>query len=498
MRAGQLSAARAIWGARRAPTGGGAYALYAFVLAAVFFVVPVVHALWVVITTPDGIATLTSVDAPGILSFGVAVLWSGGLLVGRKRGPALLPPFLLYALTGSEIRRSVALRRPLLRSAAVIVTVLVASATLVGTVLISHGQTRILDAAAFVVAVGAAGIVATLSWLTGQVFPRASLPLGLAIIVVAGLSLSSPQLSTFVPWGWVGATYPTSGSPGFPLVSLVILAASFSAATPLLLNSLTGVQLSIQAADWERATAFSLSFDFRAASAVYGGEPRWGRGIRAVRPGRYRWATFLVRDLIGQVRMPVHALAAITASATAGVAITISFLPGMPSALLAGAAGVLAYAAGGPLTRGLRHAANVAGDYPLYGISDRHLVALHTLFPLATLIVILSLAAASAALASDTTLGIALAGAWAIGILTLALRLSDALKGPLPPSLLAPLSTPAGDLSVVMRIGWAVSEAVVAILGAVAAGMLPDSPVPLILVSALVGLQVLVRWRKRR
>lgn len=65
----------------------------------------------------------------------------------------------------------------------------------------------------------------------------------------------------------------------------------------------------------------------------------------------------------------------------------------MPSALLAGTTGVVIYAASDPLAKGLQHAACASADYPLYGISDRHLVLLHALYPFAAMIVILPIAA---------------------------------------------------------------------------------------------------------
>ena len=163
-----------------------------------------------------------------------------------------------------------------------------------------------------------------------------------------------------------------------------------------------------------------------------------------------------------------------------------------------GTAGIVLYGATGPLTKGLQHATSIAGDYPLYGISDRHLVLLHSLFPLMATQVILSIAATTTALATGTTFGVALIGACAVGILTLVLRLGSSLKGPLPPSLLTPASTPAGDLSIVMQIGWAVSDPLIAVLGALTITMVPATPIPLALLTTWTGLLVLARWKKRR
>lgn len=476
----QLAAVRTIWRARRERTGGDtAYALYAAILAVVIVVVPIVYALWGIASSPTGVTVLTSPRAPSVVSLLAAALWGGALLAGRKRGPALLPSFLLHALTSSGLRRSVALRRPVIRSAALVVAALAGSAVFVGMVLLAHGQAQVWGLMAFIAAAIASGIVAALMWLAGQVFPRAAFPIARSLLVLAGMSLSMPQLLAFMPWGWVGATYPPSGSLILPLVGIAVLVAALIAMAPVLLNRLTGAQLSSQAAKWERATTFSFSFDIRGATAVYEAAPRTGRHIRAITPSRRRWVTFFVRDVVGQLRTPARSLGTILATAAAGVLLTLSLLPGVPTALLAGTAGAVIYAASGPLTKGLQHAANAAGDYPIYGISDRHLVLLHSLFPLAALLLVLPVAATATALASGVAIGIALTGACPIGVLALALRFGTALKGPLPPSLLTPMSTPAGDLSIVMQVGWALSDPLIAILGALTITLLPSTPIPI-------------------
>ena len=499
MSTSKLSAARAIWRARRERTGGDkAYAIYAFILVAVIIIVPLIRTLWAVASSPSGVEVLTSANAPGMVSLLIAVLWVGGLLLGRKRGPALFSPFLLHTLTNSSIRRSVALRRPLLYSTAIIVVACVGSALLVGMVLFSHGQAQLWGVMAFVATAMATGVVAAVMWLAGQVFPRAAFPLALTVLVLAGLSLSMPQLLAVTPWGWVGATYPPSGAATLPVVGTAVLAAALVAITPVLLDRLTGMQLGAQAAQWERATAFSFSFDFRAASSVYEAAPRLGRSIRAIRPSRHRWTTFFIRDVVGQARTPGRSLGAIVAIVLAGVLMTLSYLPGWPSVLLAGATGVVIYGASGPLTKGIQHAASVAGDYPLYGISDRCLVLIHALFPLAALLAVLPIAATATALASGAPMRLALIGTCAIGVLALTLRLSSALKGPLPPSLLTPVNTPAGDLSIVMQAGWALSDPLLAILGALTITMLPITPIPFALLATWTTALTLVRWNKRR
>lgn len=258
------------------------------------------------------------------------------------------------------------------------------------------------------------------------------------------------------------------------------------------------MQLSTQAVQWERATAFSYSFDFRSAYSVYEAKPHLGRTIRAVSLSKHRWVTFFLRDAVGQVRTPGRLFGALAATVIAGSLITLSLLPGLPSALLAGIAGVVIYHATGPLTKGLQHAASVAGDYPLYGISDRHLVLLHTLLPSTVLFVFLSVSATIASLVSGVHPAVALPGVSAAGVLALALRTSSALKEPLSPSLLMPINTPLGNLSAIMRLGWAFSELLLATLGTLAIALLLTTPIPLTILMSVAVILTLVRWQKRR
>lgn len=499
MSVSRLSAARRIWRARRERIGGDtAYALYASLLVAATVIAPVVRALWVAASSPSGLAALASADASAAVSTGVAALWAGALLVGAKRGPALLPPFPLHALASSGIRRSLALRRPMLRSAAAVAAACALGAVLLGAVRSAHGQAGLWCTAPFIAASVAVGVVTVVLWLIGQVFPRAAGPLAPALLALAAASLSAPHSLAFAPWARAGAAYPPSGSAVLPSAAVIVLAAASVITTPALLDRLTGMQLAAQAARWERAAAFSFSFDLRAAASVYASPPRIGRRLRAVAPSRRRWVTFFVRDLVGQVRTPGRSSGAVLVAAAAGAMTALSFLPQAPAALLAGAAGIATFWATGPLTTGLQHAAAVAGDHPLYGIGDRRLVLLHALFPLTALLAVLPGAAAVAALVVGAPPGIPVAGACTIGVLALALRVGSALKGPLPPSLLAPVSTPVGDLGIVVRLGWAFGEPLIAVLGALAVTALPATPILLALPALSATALLLVRWRRRR
>lgn len=494
----QLAAARALWrGRRKRSRAERAIAVYASFLVAVVVFVPLVRAAWVALASPGGVAMLTAAGAPAVTSFVIAALWAAALLAGRSCGPALMAPFPLHALANSGIRRSLALRRPVIRAGATITTTLACAAALLAAVLIGADEARMPNVMAFVCVVIAVGAITTSVWLVGQVFPRAAIPLASAVMGLAALSLFLPDLLAFVPWGWVGATYPL-GEPGeVPLIGVAAFAALLAAATPPLLNLLTGTQLHVQAHNFERALAFSVAFEFGAAAALYRNGPQFGRHLRAVHARMPRVLTFLIRDAIGQLRTPGRFLAAVGVTASAGALVSLSLSPGTPT-VSAAFAGILTHLASASLARSLQHAAHAVSDYPLYGVNDRAMVLLHALFPLVVTTGALSAGATITALTIGVPLGITLATAIALAVIALACRLSGELKGPLPPILLTPIETPVGDASVLVRVVWALGDVALVIMGGLALALLPQTPIPLLLLATWVGLLIGIRWSKRR
>ena len=152
----------------------------------------------------------------------------------------------------------------------------------------------------------------------------------------------------------------------------------------------------------------------------------------------------------------------------------------------------------GPFTDGIRHAASVAADFPLYGISDERLVAQHSLFPLAVVVVELLAVVVVCSIMFGIPAGAPLISSLALGLLALGARIGNALKGPMPPSLLIPIPTPAGDLGAALRMAWALDGVLLAELAGAAAAVARQLPLLLLGVALVpVGL-VIHRWRHRR
>lgn len=492
----RVSASVRIWRSRDVRTRGDrAYLGYMIFMVALVTIVPVVRAIAVSMTSTEGIALLTSTEAPSATMLAVSGIWAFSLLLGRVRGPALRPPLVTHALASSDLSRAAAFRGPVLGSSAVVVALTSAAGILVGVSLVSTGHSSIGAAVLFVLASACVGVISAVAWLVGQALPRLAALLAPVVFGLGVVTSAVPAIQPFAPWGWVGLAYPVAAGAG-TLVPLVAVTAVAAAAVPALMNTLSLALLTAQAARWEAATSYATGMELAAAATVYQAVPKVGRRLRAVRPALRSPFLFLVRDAVGAARTPVRLAAATLALAAAAVLFTLSVAGESSSWALSAVAGVILFAGLGPLTDGIRHAASVASDLPLYGISDERLLASHALFPLVATIVVVVLAGAICALVVGNGIP-AILGSSVVGILAVLARVANALKGPLPPVLLSPISTPMGDLSAAVRLVWALDGVLLSALAGASVAVVFGSPVLLLVVSiALIGL-IVFRWRHR-
>lgn len=494
----RLRASDALWRAHTARTAGErAYLAYAVVMVGVVAAAPVARAVWVSATSAEGIAALASPGAPGATALVVAALWAGALLLGRERGPIVLPPFLAHVLATSDLPRWSALRRPLLRAGVMVTAATTLTAGVIGAGLASRGAVDPLGAALFVAAGLIVGVVATVAWLAGQALPRAAVLLAVGVLAAGIVTSLAPAARPFTPWGWVGLAYPGGGTPQ-ALGALTALGAALATTAPALVSRLGIATLTTQAARWDAATSLVTAMEVDAAAAVYRGRPHLGRRVRAVRAMDRLPLTFLFRDAIGAGRSPGRLIAGVAAIASAGALMALAFAPQTPGWLLGAVAGVLVFAGTGPLADGVRHAAHVASDLPLYGIDDGRLLLLHLLFPLTAVVLILAATALIGAVALGVGAAVPSVGALALGLLALVGRVGNALKGALPPALLAPIPTPMGDLGAGVRLVWALDGVLLAALAGAAAALVFTSPaLPAGVAAAGIGVAA-HRWRARR
>jgi len=491
-------AALRIWRARTTRTvGDRAFLVYAILMVGLVAIVPVARVVWLSATSAVGVAAFASPVAPGVTVFVVAALWACALLLGRDRGPALLPPFLTHALATSDLSRTRVFGGSLLRAGVLVTTVTMIAAGAVAFSLLTHGLTDPFSAGIFIAIGALAGVIATVAWLAGQTFPRAAIPIAVGVLALGTVTAAFPAMQALFPWGWVGLAFPVGGSPHV-LAPLIALTTALVAVVPLLLSRLALAELSEQAARWETATVHATNMDLGAAATSYQGRPHIGRRIRATRSIGSLPLTFLIRDAVGAIRTPGRLIVGVLGLASAGALISLAFTPATPGWLLGAAAGLLVFAGLGPLSDGIRHAASVASDFPLYGVSDEYLLVNHALFPLAVVLALLVVAVIVCSIIAGIAIAVPIVSALALGPLALVIRVSSALKGSMPTALLNPIPSPMGDLGAAGRLVWAVDSVLLASLAGAGAALAFQSPILLAGVAiAVVGIGTR-RWHHRR
>ncbi|WP_416446324.1 hypothetical protein AB3K78_03810 [Leucobacter sp. HNU] len=500
---GSLASARAVLGRRatRAADDGVVYRTYLVVMIALVVVAPVLRA-----------ATLALADAwPGLGASGantagavVCAVLAACALLGAQRGPASasLPEIdLVLSGPGSRVR----LLAPTVLRAFGVAAVLGALGGGVFGIATSPPA-----AWALAIAVGAGlGLCAAAAVLAGQLGRGVRAALGTALVLLGAVV-------ALLPGSWLPALGMAAAVIG---VAGAALAPGFASRIPLR-------TLRDQAARWEDVSMFALSGDPAIAAARLGAPVRVGR--------RWRWRVprravpaILLRDLRGALRAPARSLLAVAALTGVGAVLAVATgrsgsplgaLPDAPAAALVGAvAGAGLYAALGPLCRGLGAAAEGIGGPGLLPLSPGRLLAAHAILPsaLAILLPVLGTMIAGAAGGSGAaggTVGASGAGGAAgiagpillavIGLAAMAqqLRVLAVLKGPLPQRLLAPIPTPAGDLSALNVLAWTFDGPVcAAAVGALIAGLAVGAPQALLPVALLIllGLGYWIRARYR-
>jgi hypothetical protein len=316
----------------------------------------------------------------------------------------------------------------------------------------STGSVALAALAVFVVASLGVGLVAGSAWLVGQIFPRSALPAGVLLAAVGSVSAFVSPVTPLPLWGWAAAAYPSEGSL-IAAVSLLVFGVLVLGVAVARMERLRRPDLEAQAQRWDTAQVFASTFDLGAASAVYQARPRLFRTMHAVRRVRSHVVRFFLRDALGAVRTPLRATMGAASLTAAGIIIGWGLTP---TVFWGAAAGVLVYLGMGPVSDGLRHAVAMSADLPLYGISDRLLVACHTTFPGFCAVFLVGVGSIVAGMADGNSVaGVQLISSVVATVtLSITVRVVTSLKGPMPIALLAPVSTPMGDVGAVTRLLW--------------------------------------------
>lgn len=449
----------------RASTGDNAYAVYVAILVLGLLTSP----YYLVVTgllSPDVRPLLLSDALPPLATAGAWLVLAAAVLGGRIAGPVHLPPLMAAILGSGPWRRSLALRRPYLRSAALLTLALLAIVIAPAIALTVAGRPW-PDLVLVLLATVALGLVATGCWLAGQVLPRAwSGVLAAAFVVLA-------------PW------------VPLPPLALGVAALLAGYAVPHLLERLPGPELSAQARRWDAAGVAAATGDLSAAVGHLRQPPRLGAHWSAIGRGSWLPGVFWRRDLIGSLRDPERfvlgcfgLVAAGALGALAGVA------PGGTVWIVLVLSVIVAYLAVGVWADGYRHALEADAAPTLYGRGTAYLLGVHSLLPVTLLVALGGAGMVAVALTAGTTsLAVLLA---ALGlVVALAGRLHAAGKGPLPVEFLTPIPTPMGDLSGLIVGGWQVSSVLIAAVTVGVSGWFVLAGSPLWLVGYVAGAALL-------
>lgn len=469
------------------------FIIYAVILLSVICLVPIIRLLFLSLVSSTASAVLASPVAERT-AFAVAVIVCvAALWGGRFQGPATLPPFLTYALAGSEIPRLTTYRRPLSIAALCVLGMLIAASILVATSMWTTGIISALDAALVVVSWLCTAIVVFCLWVTSQTFPRASAVAASVLLAVGGCVL-------FVPGAW--QAWPAeilSSGPG-AAIALIAWAAFVVVGVcciPRMLETQQFDDLLKRSIRLAQAQAQVFIMEFGQASSIYREPPRLLRTMKAVRPSRHVWITIARSDLYASLRSPIRLLTSLVCVFGTGLLVGFGSSLGPLAAPLGLGAGALSYMGVGPLADGLRHGAAQVSDLSLYGISDRFLISVHVIFPIFVSAVVATIGGLIGVQLTSGSILQVLVSTVSLSVLTVASILMSALKGPMPVQFLASVPSPMGDPMVLTRAMWALDGLLTAIAAGVAVSALSTAPVLMIVVAVIPLVLIARRWRYR-
>lgn len=470
MSSAAMRGARAVWEARAgAPTRGDRlYVVYLAALTAAVVGIPAARAAMRVVARPDVLPLVAHPSA----SSAVTALWLAAcaalVIAGRVRGPALLSPFFVSTLGSSAMPRGRVLLRPFLRSVGVLAACGGLLGAVVGGALVLAGRNDVSDAAMLAVGCAGAGLLAAALWLAGEVVgARACRGIAAGLLLAAGVVAWSALAA---PLGIAHHTLP--GSMGMS-TALCIAGAVLVGVGITGLDRVRGEVLREQAGRWADATTTAVSGDVAAAAGVFRMPPTAGRRMNAV-ARLAAGATPLVllrlygqRDLVGILRTPERAAAALLGAIAGGAALAgAAAVTGPVRWVLVVIAALALHSAAGALLDGVRHAVATLGAPVLIRQGVVAQILLH--LPVPALILAAGAAAGSAGIAVVAGDGPSpIIGTLALLGLVVAGRVRDAAKGPLPLRLTMPMPTAQGDASILGLLVWQADAPLLAIGGGV-------------------------------
>lgn len=286
------------------------------------------------------------------------------------------------------------------------------------------------------------------------------------------------------------------GSP-FGAVALSAVAVGLVGLMPLLAARLRPGAVVTQSQRWASATAHAGTLDLAGSAATYQPLPRVGRRRHAIRGGSTLTAIVLRRDAVSATRTPERLAIGVLALVVGGAILAMAAASAPALSGLGAFAGVVAFAAAGAVTDGIRHVVVAASGPPLYGVGDLRMLAAHATFPLLAALTAVLIGVVLSAIIGPVDLARGFAGIAPLAIGAILLRAMSALKPPMPIGLLAPMPTPAGDVSALARVAWALDAVLLAAAVGAAASLAAVTPLPAVIALTTVAAITACRWRHR-
>ena len=398
-------------------------------------------------------ALLAARDGWGAAAGSPAALLTAGVVIcaaffvaGGSRGPlAFSRGDVDLLLAGPAPRSAIFAARPV-----VLALVFATAGALVGAITLTEvvppapGAGRAIAEASL--AGATLGIGALVAWTLGEVDRRFAWLVAPAAVAAAaaavGVDAGAAGLWTFPPlWGSALAA---------PSAQAALLACAIVGSIVLqraVLARSRGERLRRQAAVWDRARIAAATLDLRTATGALADPPRFLRRARLARVRAVR-DPILARDLLGAARRWPRTVAAL-AAATGGCVLVC----GAWSTPWSITGAVLASFGASMAASGLRaHAEHLAKPH-LLDPPTAHAAWRHAALPAAVLAAALALTAPAAAILGALSLGGWLT-ALAVAAMAVALQITTAYRFRAPEALQAPVTTPAGDMSLLVIGAW--------------------------------------------
>jgi len=468
--------------------------------------IPVLRALVLAMASPHAIAVVTAESTPAAVEWGAAALLLVVACIGSMRGAIVPRPAYVHFVVRSSLARRLTLRRPVIALHLLAAAVFGAAASIIcGALAVAGLALDPLAGALFIVVAATYGVLLATAWLGGQVSGRVRTAAGITLVgflTATAIAAAVGVADGLVGWFHTLTSAAASGTlvlaAGGIVLAIVVAVVSLTASFAMI-GRLHGSELMAQGQAWASASMLVQTGDVRGSLERIRTPARHTPRRVSLHAGPLWWV-IVKRDATGSVRHPIRLAIGIAAGALAGifVAIALSVAPGA-GAVIAATAAALAYLSAGAGSDGMRAHADNVGAPVLFGTGTQTLALLHLILPALVSCTVALVGAAFALTWTHGATSTVLVAAPLLAAMAVALRAVSAVKGPLPVTLLLPVPTPVGDVSVLFALAWSFDALLIALaLGAGLGSFDGAISIPVLVLAAGAIMAVLAGWGRTR